>query len=104
MNSDIIIYQNSDGNIKIDVRLEDDTVWLSQIQVATLFGKARTTITEHIQNVFAEGELDEKVMCREFRHTTKSEQEFEKYQLAQKEIEKVESLSELERDIKLLRH
>jgi hypothetical protein len=68
MNSDIVIYQNSDGNIKIDVRLEDETVWLSQIQVATLFGKARTTITEHIQNVFAEGELDEKVVCREFRH------------------------------------
>jgi hypothetical protein len=70
MNSDIIIYQNSDGNIKIDVRLEDETVWLSQVQVATLFGKARTTITEHIKNVFAEGELDEKVVCREFRHTT----------------------------------
>ena len=70
MNSDIVIYQNPDGNIKIDVRLEDGTVWLSQIQVATLFGKGRTTITEHIQNVFSEGELDEKVVCREFRHTT----------------------------------
>ena len=70
MNSEIIIYQNPDGNIKIDVRLEEETVWLTQAQMAALFGKGRTTITEHIQNVFAEGELDEKLVCRNFRHTT----------------------------------
>jgi hypothetical protein len=69
-NSEIIIYQNADGNIKVDVRLEDETVWLTQEQMAVLFGKARTTITEHIQNVFKEGELDEMVVCRNFRHTT----------------------------------
>ena len=67
---EIILYQNQDGNIKIDVRLEDETVWLSQAQIAELFGKGRTTITEHIQNVFGEGELDENVVCRNFRHTT----------------------------------
>ena len=71
MTGEIIIYQNPDGNIKIDVRLEDETVWLTQAQMAELFGKGRTTITEHIQNVFEEGELDEKVVCRNFRHTTK---------------------------------
>lgn len=69
-NSDILIYQNQDGNIKIDVRLEDETVWLSQVQIAQLFDKGRSTITEHINNVFDEGELDEQVVCREFRHTT----------------------------------
>jgi hypothetical protein len=69
-NSEIIIYQNTEGNIKIDVRLENETVWLTQEQMAMLFGKGRTTITEHIQNVFKEGELDEKVVCRNFRHTT----------------------------------
>ena len=69
-NSEIIIYQNPDGNIKIDVRLEEETVWLTQEQMAMLFGKARNTMTEHIQNVFKEGELDEKVVCRNFRHTT----------------------------------
>ncbi|MEI6680483.1 MAG: virulence RhuM family protein [Mariniphaga sp.] len=69
-NSEILIYQNPDGNIKIDVRLEEETVWLTQDQMAMLFGKARTTITEHIQNVFKEGELDEKVVCRNFRLTT----------------------------------
>jgi hypothetical protein len=67
---EILIYQNQEGNIKIDVRLEEETVWLTQAQIATLFGKGRTTITEHIQNVFKEGELDEKVVCRDFRHTT----------------------------------
>ena len=70
MNSEILIYQNTSGDIKIDVRLEEETVWLTQEQMATLFGKGRSTITEHIQNVFNEGELDEKVACRKFRHTT----------------------------------
>lgn len=67
---EIIIYQNSEGTIKIDVRLEEETVWLTQAQMATLFGKGRTTITEHIQNAFKEGELDEAVVCRDFRQTT----------------------------------
>jgi len=68
--SEILIYQNPDGNIKIDVRLEEETVWLTQDQIATLFGKARSTITEHVINVFEEGELEETVVCRNFRRTT----------------------------------
>lgn len=55
-----MIYQNSEGNIKIDVHLEDETVWLSQDQMASLFGKAKSTINEHIKNVFVEGELEKK--------------------------------------------
>lgn len=70
MNSEIIIYQNPEGNIKIDVRLEEESVWLTQDQMATLFGKAKSTINEHIKNVFSEGELDEKVVVRKFRITT----------------------------------
>jgi len=70
MNSEIIIYQNPEGNIKIDVRLEDENVWLTQDQMANLFGKARSTINEHIKNIFAEGELSEKVVVRKFRITT----------------------------------
>lgn len=69
-NGEILIYQNSEGNIKIDVHLEDETVWLTQNQMAVLFGKGRSTITEHIGNIFNEGELDEEVVCRNFRHTT----------------------------------
>jgi len=70
MNSEIIIYPNPAGNIKIDVRLEEETVWLTQEQMGQLFGKGRSTITEHISNVFAEGELNEEVVCRNFRLTT----------------------------------
>ena len=67
---EILIYQNQDGNIKIDVRLEQETVWLTQAQIALLFGKGRTTITEHLANVFSEGELLENVVCRNFRLTS----------------------------------
>lgn len=77
MRSDILIYQNPDGNIKIDVRLEEETVWLTQAQMALLFGKARTTITEHIQNVFKEGELDENSVCRNFRLTAEDGKNYE---------------------------
>jgi hypothetical protein len=70
LNSDIIIYQKPDGNIKIDVRLEDETVWLTQEQMSELFGRAKSTINEHIKNVFSEAELDEKVVVRKFRITT----------------------------------
>jgi len=68
--SQILIYQSTTGNIKIDVCLENETVWLTQNQMALLFGKGRTTITEHIGNIFKEGELNEKMVCRDFRHTT----------------------------------
>jgi len=68
--SQILIYQSTTGNIKIDVQLDDETVWLTQNQMALLFGKGRTTITEHIGNIFKEGELNEKKVCRDFRHTT----------------------------------
>ncbi len=64
---EILIYQNSEGNIKIDVRLEEETVWLTHEQMATLFGKGRSTIAEHIANVYDEGELDQNRTCRKFR-------------------------------------
>ncbi len=67
---EFLIYENQEGNIKIDVHLNEETVWLSQNQMAQLFGKGRTTITEHIQNIFKENELDENMVCRKFRHTT----------------------------------
>ena len=56
---DIILYQNQEGNIKLDVRLEDETVWLTQEQMGLLFGKAKSTINEHILNIYAENELVE---------------------------------------------
>lgn len=63
---EILIYQNQEGNIKIDVRLEEETVWLTQDQMAILFGKAKSTINEHIKNIFEEGELNEATSLHKF--------------------------------------
>ena len=61
---EIIIYQSEDGNVQLDVRLENETVWLTIDQMALLFGKARSTINEHILNAFHEGELNETASVR----------------------------------------
>ena len=66
---EILIYQNSEGSIKIDVRLEEETVWLTQAQLCDLFQKSKATISEHIKNVFEEGELNESSVVRNFRTT-----------------------------------
>ena len=66
---EIIIYQNPDGNIKIDVCIEDETVWLTQAQLGELFQKSKATISEHIKNIFEEGELKEDSVVRNFRIT-----------------------------------
>jgi len=58
-NSQILIYQTEDGQTKIETRLEDESVWLSQEQMGELFQKSRSTINEHIKNIYAEGELEE---------------------------------------------
>ena len=64
---DIVIYQTEDGATKIDVRFEGETVWLTQQQMAELFGSSRTNIVEHIRHIYEEGELDEDSTCRKFR-------------------------------------
>jgi len=69
--SNIIIYQAEDGQTKIQTRLEDETVWLTQEQMAELFQRDRTVISKHIKNIFQEGELDENMVCAKFAHTTK---------------------------------
>lgn len=68
-NSQLLIYQTPDGNIKIDVRLESETVWLTQAHMAELFNKDKRTISEHIRNIFNEGELAENSVVRNFRTT-----------------------------------
>ncbi len=65
-NNQIIIYQTVDNQTQIDVRMENDTVWLTQAQVADLFQNDRTVISRHIRNVFKEGELDESLVCAKF--------------------------------------
>ena len=71
MNNDdkgqIIIYQSEDGKTNVEVLLADETVWLTQQQLAGLFQTSRTNVVEHIQHIYEEGELDEKSTCRKFR-------------------------------------
>ena len=64
---EVVIYQTDDGDTKIDVRFVDETVWLTQQQMAELFQSSRTNIVEHIQHIYEEDELDEKSTCRNFR-------------------------------------
>jgi hypothetical protein len=75
--SQILIYQTEDGRTKIETRLQDETVWLTQAEMAELFQKNRVTITEHIRNIFKEGELIEDSVCRKFRHTASDGKEYE---------------------------
>jgi len=64
---EIILYKNTDGNIKLDVQLLNESVWLTQNQMGNLFGKVKSTISEHISNIFAEGELTRSATVRDFR-------------------------------------
>ena len=64
----ILFYQTEDGQTQVDVRIENDTVWLTQAQMAELFQKDRTVIGRHIRNVYKEGELEENGTCAKFAH------------------------------------
>lgn len=63
LNNEIVIYQSEDGKTVLDVRLEDDTVWLSQQQMSELFQTDRTVISRHIRNIYKDGELEEISTC-----------------------------------------
>lgn len=65
-----VIFETGSGKVNIDVYFKDKTLWLTQKRIAELFEKGRSTITEHLSRIFEDGELDEKVVCRDFRHTT----------------------------------
>ena len=63
----IVIYQTEDGKTQIDVRLENETVWLTQAQMAELFKSSRTNVLEHIQHIYEDEELEKEATCRNFR-------------------------------------
>lgn len=65
-----IVVSNPSGRIKMEVKTDGETVWLTQEQMCQLFGRERSVITKHIRNVFRDGELDESVVCAKFAHTT----------------------------------
>jgi len=64
--SEILLYQTEDGQTKIDVRLDEETVWLSQVQMAELFQTSKQNISLHIKNIFEEGELEEISTVKEY--------------------------------------
>lgn len=68
-NSEFIIFRTEDEQVSVDVRLEDETIWLTQDQIATLYGVERPGITQHIKNIFAEGELQENSVSKKFLRT-----------------------------------
>ena len=69
MDNQIVVYKSSDGN-ELSVKTDGETVWLTQHQMCQLFGRDRTVITKHINNIFKEGELEREVVCAKFAHTT----------------------------------
>ena len=68
---EILIYQTDDGQTNIEVKIEDDTVWLTQQQMSELFQTSRTNVVEHIKHIYDEGNLDKILTCRKFRQVRK---------------------------------
>ena len=69
--AEFLIFQSQAKEDSIEVKFEDENLWLSQKMIAKLFDKGRSTITEHLKEIFKSKELDEKSVCRNFRHTAK---------------------------------
>mgnify|MGYP005838643373 CR=1 FL=1 len=74
--AEFLIFTSQKGESAIDVLVADENVWLTQDMIATLYEKGRTTITEHLRNIFDEGELDEDSVCRKFRRTASDGKEY----------------------------
>jgi len=67
--SELILYQTEDNRTRIEVRLENETVWLTQAQISDLFQRERSVITKHIRNIFEEGKLVEESVCANYART-----------------------------------
>ena len=68
-NSEIVIYQSEDGITKIDVKFEDESVWLTQAQLCELYQTSKSNVSEHIKHIFEEKELEQDSVVRKFRTT-----------------------------------
>ncbi|GHT55682.1 hypothetical protein FACS189446_7300 [Bacteroidia bacterium] len=92
---EFVIYQANDGSSKIEVRLENATIWLSQQQMADVFNSSRTNIIEHIKNIYSDGELSEQAM-------EKAKAEYRKYQqktLSDVEVAYLETIKAIEKSV-----
>ena len=85
-NPEIIIYKTEDGLTQVDVAFQDDTVWLTQEQMAELFQKAKSTINEHIANIYKDGELQKQSTMRKFGNSEFSTKPTNYYNLDEKEM------------------
>jgi len=74
--AEFLIFTRQAGEDGIEVRVAEETVWLTQKLISVLFDKGRSTITEHLKNIFETGELDEKAVCRDFRHTAEDGKDY----------------------------
>jgi len=63
---EVLVYESPDGEVRVDMRLDHETVWLNQEQMGQLFGRERSVITKHVRNVFREGELEPEATCAKF--------------------------------------
>ena len=69
-NNNIVIYQSEDGKVHLDVKYNEETMWLTQQQLCDLYQTSKSNVSEHIKHIFEEGELDKEVVVRNFRITT----------------------------------
>ena len=67
----VIVYNNEDNNVKVEVKLVENNVWMTQDQIVALYQSSKSNISEHIKHIFEEGELDKSEVIRNFRITTK---------------------------------
>ena len=97
---EIIIYQLEDGLTHIEVKFEDETIWLSEQQMAELFQTSRTNVVEHIGNIFSEGELNQESTCREFRQVRVEYRKFQAKTLTGVEKNYLDTIKSLEKETK----
>ena len=92
---EFLIFTKQSEKNTIEVRIEDETVWLTQKLMSVLFEKGRSTITEHLQNIFETDELKESSVCRDFRHTAEDGKEYETF----KKIQDTNYISDFDKEV-----
>lgn len=99
-NSELIMYTTEDGITKIDVTFEEDTVWLTQEQMAELFQKSKSTINEHIKNIYAEGELKQEGTMKKFGNSEFAKNYLQEATMSPVEEAYLESIKEVSKELK----
>lgn len=96
INSNFILFKTNDQKISVDVRLEEETVWLTQDQIAVLFGVERPGITQHIKNIFSDHELDKNLVSKKFLRTSADGKKYQQKTLSEVEKNFLDTLKLIE--------